>query len=168
MSEATLTLNARANATKLWYKEDFGYEVNFTIEDVIREVIRLAGENKDHQYHGSEFSAPVPYSLSGGCSYLHCDEKLPCIFGQALMNLGVPIEILRNNEKQGISTVFSRLYGEYNQTVTLDTTRFCIEIQSQQDENYSWGTSVKKAVVEYPWTASKFEKELVDAGLWVS
>ena len=68
-----------------------------TLEQIAREVVRLADENPEHTYQ--------PPEDSDSCLYIHTDDDgapLPgtgCIFGQALQNLGVDREALLDDEQ---------------------------------------------------------------------
>lgn len=116
-----------------------------TAEDVFSRIQDLAKDNPDFVYQDQE----IPGSLledreSGiGCSYLGAHISMPgigrpCIVGQALQDLGVPQEDLKNYEDYSAHRTMRGLgiSGGLDTFVTIDN------IQEKQDQGTSWGVAV--------------------------
>lgn len=107
------------------------------IEQVIDKAIELAEARPDHIYQ------QPPGTQT--CSYVPQPEAPEgCIFGQALMALGVPEATLRRFEAQaspagvGITVLLDRLRISYP-----DHVRYSLrEAQNQQDTGQEWGAGV--------------------------
>lgn len=113
----------------------------FTPEDVLAEVIKLAEERPDFVYKAQAGSL-----VDEGCSYLTAGLRTlageGCIVGQALTRLGVSDEDLYEVEGDSAIGAVARLRGE-NLTEFSRTIQKLGAIQSWQDHGYSWGVAVR-------------------------
>lgn len=119
------------------------------LTEIIAEIRRIAAESPDYVYK------PVvkPNSLSlETCEYVErsADGELvgSCIVGRALVNLGVPPEVLTFTSDY-TPTAFGLLAdpdgdGEGTEIIWIQ------RVQSGQDEKMSWGDAVARADVLYP------------------
>lgn len=142
-------------------------------EAVIAEVRNLARQKPDFIYTDQE---GVPYRVGGSCSYLAATDdigfsilqdvgKFPqdlsydearqrgllgqrCIVGQALSNLGVSDETLKEHEGVGAKFLAGRLLegvkAKESQLLWLES------VQAEQDSGETWGEAVQIANSEYP------------------
>lgn len=149
--------------------------MDFTMDDVEREIRRLVQENPDFIYgHQEEIRA---LRSSGTCSYMagitkddfECakDKGLiqtdtyedalaagelgkACLVGQALHNLGVDYDTLESIEETGADYVISLLGipegSIQNPGVFCDWVEF---VQRGQDSNMTWATSLANADEEF-------------------
>lgn len=133
------------------------YTPTFTAADLATEVRRLAEESPDFVYmpidrvpEGDEAEPDLWY---GGCSYVNGSEGKGCIVGQALANLGVPVEVLRNHEGNNAAGVMQNLgltpmpegmrYKPESDYTPEE--RFCTLVQRGQDQEEPWGTALRHA-----------------------
>lgn len=108
----------------------------FTIDELISEVCRLAAERPDFVYE-----RPVEGSE---CQYIHEGDEPGCIFGHALLNLGVDPDKLRRSV--AIHTVLQRLGVD----ATADQLDWCLVAQSAQDTGEPWAVAVRNANQNFP------------------
>lgn len=104
-----------------------------TIEELIEEVYRLAKENPD-----------FCYTSLRRCYYIANNTHPSCIFGQALLNLGVSKETLKTadeyqNTGKDIIGVLDMLNIEYNDNQRV----WCKGIQRFQDNGFPWSYCIK-------------------------
>lgn len=115
---------------------------DFSEQDVLNAVEELVAANPDHKYHG-ESTRPVGELPT--CQYLNNDRKTGrCLFGQALLKIGVAPEHLNEVEMQAVSSAIISLkdldsFYESELVVLFD------HIQHFQDANLSWKDSWTEA-----------------------
>ena len=104
---------------------------DLTVEQVETELRRLAAAQPDFVYNDTGRTVK--------CSYIHGiiegPENKGCIFGQALQNLGVPAEELR--EPDPIRPLWNDLNSE-------KCPLSWGSVQSEQDHGASWGEAIKE------------------------
>ena len=130
----------------------------FTAKDVLKEVVRLGRERPDFNYNDQPERKDYLEDKQGvslGCSYtsavLGSDEGEGCIVGQALMNLGVPEEELKDVSTNVSDVLENLLPGEsyrfsYGELVTPRIVRALSYIQMNQDSDMSWGEAVEEGL----------------------
>lgn len=107
----------------------------FTLPELVKTVREIAAENPDKVYE-------APNAL-GMCLYMHGDEP-GCIFGHALLRLGVPPEAIggvRGNIRTVLFDrgVISSPFGSDRLVV------WCRAVQHLQDNRIPWGEAVNCA-----------------------
>lgn len=106
--------------------------MNLTTKDVLAKITELVEAQPDFVYVKSEWRN-VPNG--NGCFYVEEDGKTgSCLFGQALIALGVPADLLAAWEFNNISIVLRELDIE---NIDDDYDLFD-EVQSAQDDGYAW------------------------------
>ena len=130
----------------------------FTEKDVLNEVVRLGRERPDFVYNDQPERKAYLENKQGsslGCSYtsavLGSDKGEGCIVGQALMNLGVPEEALKDVATNVDCLLGKLLPGEssgysYGELTTPRIVRALCHIQINQDSDMSWGEAVEKGL----------------------
>jgi len=113
---------------------------NVTFDELAAEVKRLAAERPHFTYPDS----------TGGCTYVDETEDLgyyspPCLFGQSLLNLGIPDVVLRG-EGNRIRTVM-QLVGI---TFKPQEGNWASMVQSEQDSGVSWGEVIAGCESYFP------------------
>lgn len=112
-----------------------------TFEELEREVRRIAAERAD-----------FVYVRSGGnryCMYLHYEDGVPvgdCLFGQALINLGVEPASLVPLETKDIGRVMISLGIK----CSIRQFDWAYNLQQCQDKGMTWGECVRRADEEFP------------------
>lgn len=115
---------------------------NFTLEDLRREVLSLADERPDFVYTSQ------PGCTMSNCGYTGIKpgttEGEGCIYGQALMRLGVEEKDLTHQE----GNIYGVLYGisgieleDYGPEVNLFEAFG--DVQKRQDRGIPWGNAVE-------------------------
>lgn len=102
-----------------------------TALDVKNKIIELVEAQPDFMYVAEEGRE----GSGNGCFYVQEDGVTgDCLFGQALIALGVPASTMSNHEGQNISKVLAHLgvKGDVDLIYSFD------EVQSAQDSGYSW------------------------------
>lgn len=119
------------------------------LAEVIAEIRRIAAESPDYVYE------PVvkPNSLGiGTCEYVErsADGKLigSCIVGRALVNLGVPPEVLTFTD-DFTPTAFG-LFEDPDHDGRVAEINWIQRVQGGQDRKMSWGDAVARADVLHP------------------
>ncbi|MFF0498493.1 hypothetical protein ACFYU5_18960 [Nocardia aobensis] len=119
------------------------------LTEIIAEIRRIAAESPDYVYK------PVvkPNSLGiGTCEYVErsADGELvgSCIVGRALVNLGVPPEVLTFTD-DFTPTAFG-LLADLDFDVRGAEIKWIQRVQSGQDQKMSWGDAVARADVLHP------------------
>lgn len=116
-----------------------------TATELIQEVRKIAAERPDFIYSGQ------PNGSHCLCSYfgraIGDEAGSPCIVGQALKNLEVPMEGLREVEHAGedsdISTVLDRGYVDIEYTGS--EAMWLAKVQMKQDDGETWAKAVEEA-----------------------
>ena len=111
-----------------------------TVKQLELEVRRLANENPDYIY---KFPANTTT-----CRYIdHATNTGSCLFGQALVNLGVPTEEFGMFEGRGITTLYGGLVarGLLEPTPPTEYVEWFAGVQMGQDTGNPWGTAVANA-----------------------
>lgn len=122
---------------------------DFTIEDVLNEVIRLSEEDPDFVYTtqpGRGDSTPCGYTgMYPGTCY-----GRSCIVGQALQNLGVPKDDLidLSDCASEVLTDYLNIHAKYHDDA--DRLIYLNNIQSNQDQGMPWGESVTEVIKTKP------------------
>ena len=108
-----------------------------TLEQVKAEVIKLGQEQPDFIYNPAY--DPLEFSIS--CFYTEGAKDGPecngCIFGQALQNLGVPLEKLETTQ------TIEFLLSDLGIAVTTEESHHLRKVQEQQDTGKTWGEAIK-------------------------
>ena len=115
---------------------------NFTVQDVVREVRKLAQERPHFNYRDQL------HADSAGCSYLGASMYTPgegegCIMGQALQRLGVSREELLLHEGRSASQAIGDLTllgSDVNYWVNV--ARWLDHVQTKQDTGFTWQEAV--------------------------
>ena len=107
--------------------------IEVTFAEIAAEVKALAASRPDYVY---------PVAASGGCTYVDESKALgyhspACLFGQAMLNLGVPDSELRDRN-DFIRDVLSDLEIRF----TNDEGNWAMRVQSAQDREIPWGVAV--------------------------
>ena len=116
---------------------------NFTIDDVVTEIKKLAQERPDFNYR----TQPIEdFTLrSSNCSYVSASRNVQdgegCIVGQALTRLGVSRKELSLFEGQAASTVLRRLLADYD-IKDISKIVWINDVQERQDGGADWGLCV--------------------------
>jgi hypothetical protein len=111
---------------------------------VVEEVRSIAAKNPDHIYTDKDTSNP-----NSSCFYER-NGKPSCIMGQALFNLGVPIETLSAMDRQ-TGGIFSFLLTDgVSLRKESNTLYWLCTVQNLQDNLYAWGVAVATADTEFP------------------
>lgn len=109
--------------------------MKITFDQLALEVVRLAKESPDYVYPGDD---------STGCTYTRVladgGEKPPCLFGQALLNLGVPQEKIYGFDGP-IKAMMDYLKIDYRPEQGF----WASNVQQAQDDRAPWGP----IVIEY-------------------
>lgn len=116
-----------------------------TATELILEVRKVAEERPDFMYWDQ------PNGTHFLCSYfgqaIGDEDGSPCIVGQALKNLEVPMEGLREVEHAGedsdISTVLDRGYVDIEYTGS--EAMWLAKVQMKQDDGETWAKAVEEA-----------------------
>lgn len=117
---------------------DIAAKLGLTVEKIESEVRRLATVYPDTRYEN------VPGSK---CSYTtgHTPSGSGCIFGQALQNLGVPLNVLKEWDDDGDSAIQQML-----PRLGLTAPVTWAIIQEHQDNGEEWSTAVAKGLKHQP------------------
>ena len=118
---------------------------NFTMQDVVSEVRKLAQERPDFNY----IKQAARGANDSGCSYTGASQTFPnegegCIVGQALQRLGVPRERLLLHEGAAGGHVAARL-AEVEGDVRSPEYYWLDHAQSAQDMGFTWSGAVALA-----------------------
>lgn len=113
--------------------------------ELIQEVRKIAEERPNFIY------SDQPNGTHSLCSYfgraIGDEAGSPCIVGQALKNLEVPMEVLREAEQEGkdsdISKVLDRGYVDIEYTGS--EAMWLAKVQMKQDDGNSWAEAVEEA-----------------------
>jgi len=109
--------------------------------DVARKALELIDASPEFKYSGDPFV---------GCAYLRRDEdgnvtgEGDCLFGQALISLGVPVEYLDQQEGNGIETVLAHLETGESTPVPGGHLTYA---QWAQDDEQAWGSDAVRGEV---------------------
>lgn len=117
----------------------------FTIDDVIAKVRELAAADPEFVYSGDAEGYPV-------CKYIHKDDQPGCIFGQALLALGVSPDRLReydDTEDSTITSILCQLAGA-DRIADAQKLAWCGQCQRAQDSNEQWAEAIREADQKYP------------------
>lgn len=114
--------------------------IEVDLAELKAEVIRIAKENPDTVYTSKR--------ADDECRYIEEDGTPGCIYGNALLNLGVPPEVIERHEGYGIDKVVSgRPHWERKEDDPLRSEMFILwKVQYDQDAGLPWGEAVKKLV----------------------
>jgi hypothetical protein len=113
-----------------------------TIDDLIKEVRRLAAEKPDYVYPIND--ADFQESGAGIACWYQAPGKTRCIFGQALANLGVTLPY--NAEGQRIRLVIAGSdLVTYNPRSDTEKIHWCTGVQNAQDRGKTWGQAIADA-----------------------
>lgn len=114
---------------------------DFTEEDFISTVIDLVVKNPDFVYQKPEGM--------GGCCYLQVDDKPGCLFGQALLKLGVSKNFLYDCDpySDGDNPDIRQMLAA-NTNFSDKTVDLCSSLQDNQDCGISWKKSLVNALLE--------------------
>lgn len=122
-------------------------EILSTIDSkaLVEEVRSIAGEHSGHIYQDKDPNHP-----NTSCFYER-NGKPSCIMGQALFNLGVPIETLSAMDiKTGGIYEFLTISEHSTDALDDDVLMWLNSVQNLQDNLKPWGYAVYAADTEYP------------------
>lgn len=106
--------------------------MNITVSQVIDQAIRLCEQRPDHKYAGG---------LVGSCSYVPNERDVEgCLFGQALVKLGVSTDVLKEFEAQDDDGSIVTLLREWGLELDDRTDMYLMDAQRAQDDGKAWGT----------------------------
>lgn len=119
---------------------------NFTIDDVVTEIKKLAQERPDFNYLTQPMEDSTLRTLrTSNCSYISASRNVQdgegCIVGQALTRLGVSRNELVSFEGQPASTVLRRLVPDYD-IKDVSKVVWINDVQERQDNGADWGLCV--------------------------
>lgn len=120
------------------------------IKTLIAKAREIAEAHPDHVYE------PPGLCLSGpSCLYVHSGNQPGCIFGRALLELGISVEQLRAFQERPsdttITTLIRTTWGD-GQPSDLELL-WCQRVQIAQDVAKSWGNAVAEADKLFPLPA---------------
>lgn len=139
--------------------------MKITVDDVVREVRKLATEQPDFNYKGQEGVDNGGMScsyLAGMTSTQYKDSELSesgltyseartqgilgkgCIVGQALTSLGVPADALYKFEGMVADYTVGSITGHSEESVS-GKLLWLLEVQNSQDVGNPWGSAVEYA-----------------------
>lgn len=135
-----------------------------TIEAIARKAVELADANPGFIYEApTRIDDETGEEYAGDCAYLHREgsEVRPgCLYGHALLDLGMPAEELSRHEDTDIYAVLQNLQlVTYRDRAVYEDSAFdktpetlpgaILQAQRKQDMNYPWGEAVEgiKAVL---------------------
>jgi len=117
----------------------------FSMKKLAKEIIRLGNENPDFVYvdqDGFEFGDDCGYA-GRACG---TTEGQACIVGQALMNLGVPEDYLKDLVENFNIVVEKGVFDPYiKKAKAKKNSRYVdliSEVQFRQDMAFSWGQAI--------------------------
>lgn len=111
------------------------YEFKLTPLDVLQEARKILQETPDFRYHGGDCAQEPHGKALGACAYIE-DGVGSCLFGKALLNLGVPADFISEYEEKGIRVFWEDAdITDFQQRVVALLGR----IQRMQDKNYTYG-----------------------------
>lgn len=114
-------------------------DVGLTVGAVARKAIELAEANPEFIYQQVEVEDPT-FGPIEDCAYIH-DGSGSCLFGQALVALGVDPWILSRHEGQSIDYVLRGL-GAIRSDEDERLALTALEAQGLQDAKAPWGEAV--------------------------
>ncbi len=121
-------------------------KANFTLDQLIEEVKRLANQNPDFVYQSIKNTDD-----SRRCSYTESadDPNKGCIFGQAILNLQPELKCVLNGSGASIKKLLFELgiidADPFTQGYNNPDIEWCGVVQLQQDSERSWADAVKYA-----------------------
>lgn len=125
---------------------------NFTIEQLIQEVKRLAEQNPDFVYQ------IWCTSCEASCFYTKSktDPNKGCIFGQAILNLQPELKELlqkvddpRPDDASSVSRI-KDLIQQWEIKASIEQLDWCDDVQSAQDQEFTWANAVNFANRNHP------------------
>jgi hypothetical protein len=115
--------------------------------DVVQEVRKIAAERPDFIYRKPQYKSNGVLVDSASCMYINSpegEEPIPgCIFGHALLNLGVEPDRIRKYEGAIASSIVRNLLREA--TVDVLNADWMNKVQDAQDDGVAWGDAVASA-----------------------
>lgn len=127
---------------------------NFTPAQVRWEITRLATKNPDFNYKLDSGVLGMP------CLYVH-QGKASCIVGQALNNLGVPLEVLSKYENWTSTKIIQEILqlSEKDIDFHMNTLAWIDRVQVQQDSGRTWSCAItyadERALAKVSYTLSE-------------
>lgn len=118
----------------------------FSMKKLAKEIIRLGNENPDFVYVYQEgFELGNEYGYAGrACG---TTEGQACLVGQALMNLGVPEDYLKDLKENFYILVEEGVFDPYiKKAKAKKNSRYVdliLEAQILQDTYFSWGKAIE-------------------------
>lgn len=116
-----------------------------TVHDVLTEALRLAEANPDFVYVPPV--GRIGTLVSKTCRYVHSGAG-SCLFGQALINVGVPYSRVATHEGDGILAVVRSLIQSGDivldevQPRTINRLSLASRAQTLQDQRHPWRDTV--------------------------
>lgn len=111
------------------------YKLKLSPTVVLFEARKILRETPDFRYHGGDCAQEPKGEALGSCEYIE-DGVGSCLFGKALINLGVPAKFIAEHEDKNI-----RVFWENTDLSAFDerTVQTLGRIQRMQDRNYTYG-----------------------------
>lgn len=103
---------------------------DITVADIVRATREVAAERPDFVY--------VSPLLSGYCVYTHNGEP-SCLFGHALLRLGLPMSCL---EELSTNVAIATACRQLNIPLTDGEARSLADVQHAQDNGVPWGEAI--------------------------
>lgn len=117
---------------------------NFTPAQVRWEITRLATKNPDFNYKVD--SGVEGLNCGVPCLYVF-ENRASCIVGQALNNLGVPLEVLSKYENWTSTKIIQEILQLSDKDLDFhtNTLAWIDRVQVQQDSNHTWSYAINYA-----------------------
>ncbi|MFI2909436.1 hypothetical protein ACG2OD_14420 [Streptomyces sp. PDY-4] len=118
-----------------------------TEEKALTTLRDVVAERPEYVYSAPEYMKDG--RDDGMCYYVHTDEtgelvSAGCVVGVVLNRLGIPLDVLAEEEERPAYRVVARLFPEFSKRA-LNTFN---DVQMSQDEGEPWGTAYAKATGE--------------------
>lgn len=113
-----------------------------TYKQVEAEMLKLVKAQPDFNYRAFRLKQVGNASVRVACAYVDEDGVPSCLWGQALVNAGVPIEEVQAYEGDAIDHVFDALEIDADR----DEKNFAFSVQSNQDTNMDWDSALNNAL----------------------
>lgn len=111
------------------------YEFKLSPQAVLMEARKILRETPDFRYHGGDCAQEPKGEVLGSCQYIE-DGVGSCLFGKALINLGVPAEFIAEHEDKNIRVFWENTgLSDFQERIVQCLGR----IQRMQDRNYTYG-----------------------------
>ncbi|ASZ75015.1 hypothetical protein FDI69_gp171 [Rhodococcus phage Trina] len=111
------------------------YEFKLLPYDVLMQARIILRATPDFRYHGGDCAQEVGGKALGSCRYIE-DGVGSCLFGKALLDLGVPADFISEQEENNIRVFWDDAdITDFQKRIVTELSR----IQRMQDRNYTYG-----------------------------